>query len=225
MSHILNLDGRYFRVEIVEVASADNPDKPRYAAWCSEAFRELKDAPSQALSRFIDGPSQSTHAAALRHAYEWIKANAVTPRTPRNPQDGKIAGGIYTVWLFKAEGSTGFEFKDFADATSFAKAAEKSSLVTKVQIKNDDGPHHVTVWEDAGQALRAPKVRDLASVVYTTWIFQGDRATGFDFEEYVEATALAQSAEKGASITKCGVKNNESPQYLTLWESMKSAAS
>ena len=79
MSHVLKYGARYFRVEIAEVASPDDPGKAVYAGWCSEAFRELKDMPAQSLSRFIPGPPASKHAEALQHAYDWIKIDLGHP--------------------------------------------------------------------------------------------------------------------------------------------------
>ena len=57
-----------------------------------------------------------------------------------------------------------------------------------------------------------------ASVLYTVWLFHGDTSQGFDFAEFSDAKAFAGAAEKSADITKVGIKNNESPQYLTVWE-------
>jgi hypothetical protein len=37
MSHVVNYDGQYFRIEIAEVTGADSPDKTVYASWCSDA--------------------------------------------------------------------------------------------------------------------------------------------------------------------------------------------
>ncbi len=39
-----------------------------------------------------------------------------------------------------------------------------------------------------------------------------------DFAEFADAKAFAKAAEKSVSITRVGITNNESPQYLTLWD-------
>ena len=49
MSHVLAYDGQFFRVDITEVANPDDPDQTVYISWCSDAFKELKDMPSQAF--------------------------------------------------------------------------------------------------------------------------------------------------------------------------------
>jgi hypothetical protein len=33
-----------------------------------------------------------------------------------------------------------------------------------------------------------------------------------------DSSRFAAAAEKSSEITKVGIKNNESPQYLTVWE-------
>ena len=76
MSHVLNYDGHYFRVEIDEIANVQLPDREyvEYVAWYSDAFKELQELPKQALSRFVAGPLP-TYAEALRHAQDWIQSN------------------------------------------------------------------------------------------------------------------------------------------------------
>jgi hypothetical protein len=180
--------------------------------------------PSQPLSRFIEGPAQSSSAAALQHAADWIKEHWDIHQDKWAPQAGETVGALYSVWLFKGDGSFCCSFDGFADATSLAKSAEKSSTLTKVGIKSNDGPQYLMVWEDTQRVKRPVKTPDSMSVVYTVWLFTNDGSTGFEFEEYSEATAFAKAAEKSRSITKVGVKNNESPQFLTVWEKAKSAA-
>lgn len=58
-----------------------------------------------------------------------------------------VVGIVYTVWLFKGDNSVGFEFEEFADAKTFAKAAEKSVEITKVLITNNESPQNLTTWE------------------------------------------------------------------------------
>jgi len=57
-----------------------------------------------------------------------------------------------------------------------------------------------------------------ASVLYTVWLFRGETSQGIDFAEFSDAKAFAGAAEKSVEITKVGIKNNESPQFLTMWE-------
>ena len=71
---------------------------------------------------------------------------------------------------------------------------------------------------DAKQARPISEPGDKLSVVCTAWLFKGDDPTGFDFKEFSEAKAFAEAAQKSINVTKVGVKNNESPQFLTLWE-------
>jgi hypothetical protein len=152
MSHVVNYGGQYFRVELTEVVIPGDSDKTVYVGWCSEAFKELKDMPKQALSRFIAGPGLPTYAAALQHAQDWIKAQwdaQPAKRSPPAPKGRDSVSVLYTVWLFKGDGSTGFEFEEFTDATAFAKAAEKSLSLTKVGTTNNESPQYLTVWERA----------------------------------------------------------------------------
>ena len=65
---------------------------------------------------------------------------------------------------------------------------------------------------------RTAKSGSKASVIYTVWLFKDETSLGFDFEEFSDAKAFAAAAEKSIDVTKVGVKNNESPQYLTVWE-------
>jgi hypothetical protein len=149
MSNVLAYDGQFFRVDITEVANPDDPAKSMYFGWCSDAFKELKDMPRQSLSRLIAGPPLPEYADALRHAYDWIKANWDAQKTKRATQAHDIVGVVYTVWLFKGESSSGFEFEQFSDAKAFAKAAERSLEITKVGITNNESPQNLTIWERA----------------------------------------------------------------------------
>jgi hypothetical protein len=147
MSHVLAYDGQFFRVDITEVANPDDPDKAVYFSWCSHAFKELKDMPRQALSRFIASPPLPNNAEARRHAYDWIKTDWDAQKTTRANKVRDIVGVMYTVWLFKGDSSSGFEFEDFSDAKTFAKLAEKSVEITKVGITNNESPQNLTIWE------------------------------------------------------------------------------
>lgn len=147
MPHILNYAGRYFRVEIADIVKPDASDKVSFVAWCSEAFSDLQDMPNHACSRLIPGPLLATEADALRTAGEWIKADLAAQQTKRPSKLGRAASVFYTAWLFKGGNSFGFDFKEFSDAKLFAAAAEKSSDITKVGIKNNESPEFLTVWE------------------------------------------------------------------------------
>jgi hypothetical protein len=147
MSHVFIHDGRYFRVDITELVASDKAGKTTYVSWCSEAFKELKDLPKQALSQFISGPPLLTYEEARGHAYDWIKTNCDGQKTIRPKPVPDVVSVIFTVWLFKGEASSGFDFEEFADAKAFAKAAEKGVEITKVEIKNNESPQYLTIWE------------------------------------------------------------------------------
>jgi hypothetical protein len=146
MSHVYDYDGQYFRLDIAEVTSSADPEKAVYVSWCSDAFKDLKDMPSQAFSRFIGGPPVPNYAEARRYAFDWIKANW-DARTKRPDTVRKRAAVIYTVWIFKRDSSLGYEFEEFSEAQAFASAAEKSLESTKVVITNNESPQYLTVWE------------------------------------------------------------------------------
>ena len=147
MSHVLAYDGQYFRVDITEVANYDDPDNAVYVSWCSDAFKELKEMPRQACSRFVAGPPLPKYAEARRHAYDWIKINWDAQAAKRANKARDIVGVVYTVWLFKGDSSLGFEFAEFSNAKTFAKAAEKSVEITKVEITNNESPQYLAIWE------------------------------------------------------------------------------
>lgn len=147
MPHVFHYAGRYFRVEIAQVVKPDAADKVSYAAWCSDAFSNLQDLPNHPCSRMVPGPLFATEADALRQTDEWLRADLVAQQAKRPSKHGRAASVFYTVWLFKGVTSFGFEFAEFSDAKLFAGAAEKSSDVTKVGIKNNESPEFLTVWE------------------------------------------------------------------------------
>jgi hypothetical protein len=147
MSHVLNHDGQYFRIEIAEVSGPDQADKPVYVCWSSDAFRELRDAPGQACSRFVAGSPFSSWADALRHAQEWIKIDWDAQQARRARRPSEQGSMMYSVWLLKGDTTTEHRFGEFADARQFAKAAEKTEGVTKVGITNNESPEYLTIWE------------------------------------------------------------------------------
>ncbi len=150
MSHVFNYRGQYFRVEVAEVANADDPTKPAFAAWASEPFRELAKAPGQACTRFVGGPPSASSARALEHAQQWIRtqADAREARAPLSAaKPAPRTSVLYTVWLYKEGEPVGFDFENFWEAESFAESAKKGIGVLKVGIKNNESPQYLTVWE------------------------------------------------------------------------------
>ena len=140
-------DGQYCRIDITAVASPDDLDKAVHASWCSEAFKELKQMPSQTLSRFITGPPLPKYDQARRHAYNWIKTNWDVQKVKRPNKARDAVSVTFTVWLFKGHGSLGFDLEEFSDAKLFAKTAEKSVEITKVGITNNESPEPLIVLE------------------------------------------------------------------------------
>ena len=147
MPHIFKHDDHYFRVDVVEVSAGETSARSAYVCWCSEAFKELEATPKQALTRFIAGPSVATYEDARRHAHDWIKATWDRQKAARPTRAPEVLSVIYTVWLFKGETTTGFDFEEFEDAQGFAKEAEKSLEITKILIKNNESPQYLTSWE------------------------------------------------------------------------------
>ena len=146
MSHVLEHDGNYFRVEITDITNTTDPGKTGYLSWCSDAFTDLKDMPSQKLSRFIGGPPIQDYAEARRYACSWITSNSEA-RIKQPDKERDTAAVVYRVWIFKRGSSLGYEFEEYADAQAFAKAAEKSPESTKVAITNNESPQYLKVWE------------------------------------------------------------------------------
>ncbi len=146
MSQLFSYEGQYFRVEIAEITNAAEPDKTTFVSWCSDGFADVQDAPHQSLARFIGGPPQPSYEDARRYAFDWIKGN-VDAKTKRSDKVRDLTQVVYTVWIFKRDGSSGYEFEEFADARAFASAAEKSAESTKVVITNNESPQFLTVWE------------------------------------------------------------------------------
>ena len=104
-------------------------------------------AGSQSLSRFIPGPPASKHAEALEHAYAWIKTTWDTQQARRTFKADQNVAVTYIVRLFKDDHVVDFEFADFTEAKTFARAAEKCIDITKVGITNNESPQYLTVWE------------------------------------------------------------------------------
>jgi hypothetical protein len=147
MSHVLHYDGQYFRVEVCEILNPTDPNKPAFVSWCSDAFRDLKDMPSQGLSRFVAGPPLPKQADALHSAQEWIKSEWDSQRGKRGHKTVQRPGVVYTVSLFKVDSSLKCEFFEFSDAKMFAKAAEKSADIVKIGVTNNESPQYLTLWE------------------------------------------------------------------------------
>jgi hypothetical protein len=147
MLNIFNYDGQYFRVEVAEVAIAGDSTGTGFVSWCSDAFRELKDAPNQACTRLVPGQPLGESTEALHHAYDWLKTTWDHRKRSRPGKPGGQPYVIYSAWLYKANESSEFTFDEFSDAKLFAKAAEKISDVVKVGITNNESPQYLTVWE------------------------------------------------------------------------------
>jgi hypothetical protein len=147
MSHVFHYDGHYFRIQIAEVVGADKPDATEYASWCSDAFRELKEAPSKACSRFVAGSPFASRDEALRRAQDSIKANREAQQARRSLTPAGRPDVFYTVWLFKGDLSSEHQFQEFSDARLFAESAKKEAGITKVGIVNNESPQYLTVWE------------------------------------------------------------------------------
>jgi hypothetical protein len=147
MLHILSYDGQYFCIEVAEVANTDESGRPVYVSWCSDAFRELKDAPSKACTRLVPGQPLRKQSDALRRAQDWTKTTWDGRQARRAEQPVERPTVIYSVWLFKGAESAEYTFDEFLDAKTFAKAAEKIADITKVGITNNESPQYLTVWE------------------------------------------------------------------------------
>jgi hypothetical protein len=150
MSHVLSYAGQYFGIDVSEVVTPDASPRTVFVGWASEAFRELKELPVHACSRLIPGPPLATHFEALQHAYDWVKSDWDSRQLKRpttKPRPGTV---IYTVSVFQAGSPSESQFEEFADAKSFAKAAEKMMDVNKVVITNNESPQHLMMWERGG---------------------------------------------------------------------------
>ncbi len=146
MSNVFSYDGQYFRIVVLDVAAAERPDEVKYASWCSDAFRELKDTPQQTCSRFVAGSPFASRADALRHAQEWIKSHWDKKVRRAQPGPGKREL-VYTVSLFRGDIPTDHVFPEFSDARLFAESAKKEVGITKVGITNNESPEYLIVWE------------------------------------------------------------------------------
>lgn len=73
--------------------------------------------------------------------------------------------------------------------------------------------------KNAADAPKSPAVHKSrpVNVVYTVWLFKGEHSFGFEFDEFSDAKLFAHAAETSSEVTKVGITNNESPQYLTIW--------
>jgi hypothetical protein len=147
MLHILNYDGQYFCIEVAEVANTDASGRPVYVSWCSDAFRELKGAPSKACTRLVPGQPAGKQSDALRRAQDWIKTTWDSRQARPTEKPADLPTVIYSVWLFRGDESSEHTFGEFSDAKTFAKAAEKIADITKVGITNNESPQYLTIWE------------------------------------------------------------------------------
>jgi hypothetical protein len=147
MLHILNYDGQYFCIEVAEVANTDDSDRSVYVSWCSDAFRELKDAPSKACTRLVPGQPVGKQSDALRRAQDWTRKTWDSRQARPTEKPAGLPTVIYSVWLFRGDESSDYTFDEFMDAKTFAKAAEKIADITKVGIMNNESPQYLTIWE------------------------------------------------------------------------------
>jgi hypothetical protein len=147
MSQVFSYRGQNFRIEVVEVASPDEPSKVAYASWYSDAFRDLQDMPNHRCTRLAVASPVATREEALRAAYDRIKSELDADRAKQTPQKGSALSVLYTVWVFKGDVPFGLDFQEFSDAKAFAAAAEKSIDASRIGIKNNESPQFLTLWE------------------------------------------------------------------------------
>lgn len=85
-----------------------------------------------------------------------------------------------------------------------------------------DALRHADDWikHNFGAPVLEPTepARVATGITYTAWLFKGEKPSGFEFAGFFDAKAFAVAAEKCSEITKIGITNNESPQYLTIWQ-------
>jgi hypothetical protein len=88
--------------------------------------------------------------------------------------------------------------------------------------KHDEALQFACEWIkkrwNAREAKPAHKAGDKTGVLYKVRLFKGDDSLECEFEEFADAKSFARTAEKIVDIRKVGITNNESPQYLTVWE-------
>ena len=145
MSLVVNYGGQYVRVDIAAVTNPDAPDESLYFSWCSDAFGDLRELPNHHCSRFIAGSPAPTYAEACRRAFDWIKSNWSAQFAKPIPRAGEAV--LYSVWIFRGDARSGFEFVEFTDAKAFADAAQKGAGITRIGITNNESPQYLTLWE------------------------------------------------------------------------------
>jgi hypothetical protein len=76
---------------------------------------------------------------------ESTRVERVFWRAVTRPQ-GAAMLTVFTVWIFKGDGTLECQFDEFADAKTFAKAAEKITDVKQVGVTNNESPEYLVVW-------------------------------------------------------------------------------
>ncbi|HTU26138.1 MAG TPA: hypothetical protein VMF30_12105 [Pirellulales bacterium] len=71
---------------------------------------------------------------------------------------------------------------------------------------------------DSQQARRTFKADQPKAITYIVRLFKDEHTLDFEFAEFTDAKAFAKAAEREIDVTKIGITNNESPQYLQVWE-------
>jgi hypothetical protein len=87
-----------------------------------------------------------------------------------------------------------------------------------------DALRHAQEWVKSNWDKKARRVQPAGGkreLVYTVSLFRGDTSTDHVFPEFSDARLFAESAKKEVAITKIGITNNESPEYLIVWEKAK----
>jgi hypothetical protein len=95
-----------------------------------------------------------------------------------------------------------------------------SQLVPGLLPSYAEALRHAQDWIKTSSTIaRAKSVEELVGFLYTVWLFKGESgSSSYDFSEFADAKEFAQAAEKSAQITKVGITDRESPQYLAVWE-------
>jgi hypothetical protein len=138
------------------------------------------------------------------HYFRLEIAEVVNPDQPGSP--------VYVGWC-----SDGFrDLKDMPShgLSTFVVGPQHSSSADALHYSQDWIKSH---W-DAQKTKRGARGGPRPVVIYTVSLFKVDSSLKCEFDEFSDAKAFAKAAEKSADLIKVGITNNESPQYLTLWE-------
>lgn len=110
-------------------------------------------------------------------------------------------------------------FKRLSDmpSQSLSRFVEGPALQTHAEARLRTYEWIKNHW-DRSKAKGLNKPQKKPHVVYSVWLFHGEKSTSIEFLEYADARAFAAAAEKSTELTKIGITDNESPQYLSIWE-------